>query len=518
MGVYIGLDIITNRIDALKWEAVYKETLQLLQAYPFADLITEDVDGLQRVVLDKAKEQYENDHGETIRYWKTCGDLDTKEMGETFQLYGNINRYIPVPTAMLMDDIVMTYAAENEQGYRTVFYAKTQGKDYHMYILGISMLIESRFPEEACVFGNITKQQAQKAENWVNSILDKPVSLPVRIDYESLFQRLQKIEDETERLQAFYNLAISDDKGELDTFVKKHLGEKVLIMYLTNELSSYNSPTQLGAKMILIRLLNIGVSIETLCNIFCINSDGPKYEPSEFVNALCSTWVFVPLEKRSCMDIFKRPSDLPHTVESDFGTMFLDIYFTGRHTTRYIPFQTVSSLLISKFDIQGQQEFLSKQYEEIYDVLAAKEEELNKIQMEYNQKIDGCIITEYEELIHWDKDAVVSESLRTAIETLSERKRAVMKVMKDIITQIVGESNDRARYIKLIVGMTQETNIVLTKAAWNWIEAENVDVLQTLLCLLSTSKNSEVSSEVRKVYRAMMENRDLFYEFMFNKK
>ena len=51
MGVYLELDILPHMIDKLKWQEVYMETLELINAYPFTDVIVETVKGAERLTF-----------------------------------------------------------------------------------------------------------------------------------------------------------------------------------------------------------------------------------------------------------------------------------------------------------------------------------------------------------------------------------------------------------------------------------------------------------------------------------
>ncbi|MEW9110042.1 MAG: hypothetical protein AB2374_11890 [Cytobacillus gottheilii] len=186
MGIYVGLDIIPQKISQEEWQNVFEETLQLIKAYPFATQNVDNVDGFKRLVLDRTEEQFVEGYGPEEKYWKINGDLESKETGESFTLFSNFERYREFNEDKLKEDILLYLTEEGGGRARKVFYSKTQGKDYHTFLLGIATLIESRFPKFACVYGDISKEQAQKAVEWANSILEKPIALPVRVNYSKL--------------------------------------------------------------------------------------------------------------------------------------------------------------------------------------------------------------------------------------------------------------------------------------------------------------------------------------------
>lgn len=222
MGIYIGIDIIPNKINEQDWEIVFEETLQLIQAYPFATLNVDSVNGFKRVVLERAKEQYIEGFEEEEGYWKINGDLKSKETGESFTMFSSLNKYSGLKEERLKEDILLYYVEDGRPGAREVFYNKTQGKDYHTYMLAIATLIETRFPKCACVYGDISKEQAQKAVDWANSILEKPIDLPIRVNPTKLLERLEVIDIDEKRLKALYDLSIGVSE-EVDVLVGKNL-------------------------------------------------------------------------------------------------------------------------------------------------------------------------------------------------------------------------------------------------------------------------------------------------------
>ncbi|WP_019155435.1 hypothetical protein [Robertmurraya massiliosenegalensis] len=202
MGVYLGLEIVSDYINQDEWEKVFEETLILIQAYPFATLSVEQMDDYKQLVLEPTKEQRLVVYGETERYWQINGDLESKETGESFNLSSNIDKYSKRKEDIQEEDILLYQLRNSERGASKVFYSKTQGLPYHIPLLAIAALIESRFPQYACVYGDITKEQAQKAVEWANTKLDldKPINLPVRVDTSKLLERLKIIDSKEKQL------------------------------------------------------------------------------------------------------------------------------------------------------------------------------------------------------------------------------------------------------------------------------------------------------------------------------
>ncbi|MGY0694459.1 hypothetical protein ACW2QC_17045 [Virgibacillus sp. FSP13] len=96
MGVYINLDIMPNQIDKKEWEDVYKESLELVEAYPFMDnIIDKKTYECPWVYVDRAKETTfeEFDFTEPQIGWHVFGDFDSMLTAESFALYKNLDYY-----------------------------------------------------------------------------------------------------------------------------------------------------------------------------------------------------------------------------------------------------------------------------------------------------------------------------------------------------------------------------------------------------------------------------------------
>lgn len=514
MGIYIGLDIIPNQIKQEDWQMVFEETLQLIQAYSFATLNVDSVNGFKRIVLERTERQNVEGYGSEAEYWKINGDLESKETGESFTLFSSLERYSGFKEERLKEDILLYYIEDGVNGAREVFYSKTQGKDYHTYLLAIAALIESRFPKFACVYGEISKDQAQKAVSWANSILKKPIDLPVRVNPSKLLERLGVIggiEIEEKQLEALYDLSIGAS-DEVDDLVGKHFNMNVVRYYFSKKLQAFKSPVQLGAELIIIRFLNAGLPLETLTDICCIDSNGPKFEPNDFIKAICSTWVFVEPEIRGYMGHVKKSTDIPETVDAQFGNMFLDMGFMGRRTRRYVPKEEVISVLKGKLGDNNQfVQTIEAKYQDIVNMLKEKGRKLKEIEDDSQVKLERDFIYTFDDLMYWNNQYEISESILNIITTVKEAVEVSLSKRSDLM-QIIGEAEEQGQLIKVLSNIIQEhRNLVLTRGAWDWIENETNDVIKRMVVMLLAFEDN---GELRKLFRAYFENKGLFYKYM----
>lgn len=511
MGVYLGLEIIPDYINQDEWERVFEESFKLIQAYPFATLSVEQKDDYKRLVLEPTKEQHQYMNGKMERYWKINGDLESKEIGESFTLSSNLERYKERKEDIPEKDILLYQAKDSGRRASKVFHAKTQGLPYHTPLLAVAALIESRFPQYACVYGDITKEQAQKAVEWANSILDKPIKLPVRVDPQKLLERLKAIDSKEKQLGALYELFIGDSEDE-DRLVAKHFSIETVSRYLANELRHFNSATQLGAELLIIKGLNIGLPLEALIDICCFHENGPRFIPVEFSKALCSTWIMVAPEIKRKMNCLNKSPEAPETVESQFGSIILDMNFMGRRTKRFIPQDEVLKVLKEKFNESNEiVEIIETKHQEIVTMIEEQGRRLEEIEVELHSEYEQNIVSTFENLLHWDETKVVSEGICEVLITIKNATNNSLSKKDSQVMQMIG-GLEKGPLIKLITKLAQEQhNLILSRSAWDWIEAENNDSLKRMVIVLLALENK---GSATKLYRAVFENKGLFYKYM----
>lgn len=507
MGIYIGIDIIPNKINEDEWKLVFEETLQLIQEYPFATLNVDSVDGFKRIVLERTKEQYFEEEG----YWKINGDLKSKETGESFTMFSSLNKYSGSKEERLKEEILLYYVEDGRPGAREVFYNKTQGKDYHTYMLAIAALIETRFPKCACVYGDISKKQAQEAVDWANSILEKPIDLPIRVNPIKLLERLGVIDLDEKRLEALYELAIGVNE-EVDVLVGKRFKMNTVRKYFVKELLEFDSVAQLGAKLIIIRYLNAGLPLEVLTDICCFDSNGPKFDLFEFTKVICSTWVIVEPEIRENMKLVKRFTDNPETMQAQIENMFLDMEFMGRRTVRYIPKEEVIRILNGElYDSSQLEKIIETKYQEIVKMLEGKGRKLKEIEDESYAKTEQNVIHTLDRLLFWNDRYEINENITNTMATIKTDVEKSIASRSNLM-QIIKEAEEQNQLNKVLSQLIQDNHsLVLTREAWDWIEGEPYDVKKRMVVMLLMYKNS---GELRKLYRALFENKALFYKYI----
>lgn len=442
---------------------------------------------------------------------------------ESFSLYSDINRY--KDRGAYDKEDILEYFFYGGYGARTIFGSKTQGEDYHIYILAIACLIESRFPKYAITFGDINREQAQVAVDWANSILKEPINLPVRVDGVRLMNRLIDIRNNSsssengDMLYAFKDLIITDDSGQYGEYIREKFTKAEIIDYFTNELKEYTSATMIGAQRLMIDFLNQGNEFEDLCDICCINEDRAKYDAIEFAKAIASIRVFIPEDKRKMMDIPKKPAEKPTTVMEQFMSVFMDMGGgLGRYTNRYIPLEDGLSIIKKKFkEADEMEKIIRESCEDKEKNLLNKLDEI--ISEKYADRGDTSDIYDNEDyiyntemFIYWNENSILSEEIG---EFLNSLKEFIEKEFRDEdkANGLILESCDKNNLIKFIIEFTRQNGVILTKDAWAWIEEErDLDVLKKISLMAFIKSNKHIN----EVVTALLENKSMFYKYIIN--
>lgn len=515
MGVYINLDIVPSKIHMKGWEAVYQETLELINAYPFADIKVDHIYNIERIFIGKTEEIIEEDSDKGVRHWRICGDLESRRTAEYFTLYNDLSKY-SCSRGKDIEDILEFYLHDERDGIRSIFNAKTQGEKYHLYVLAIACLIESRFPKYVMVYGDITKEQAEIAIEWANSILKKPIQLPIRTDYEELASRLKGLGKENV-LGSFMSLKIGENGEELNKFIVENFDKEEINRYYMSELKGhYTSPDQLGTKKILIDYLNMEYSLEELSDLYCYNEDGPRFDGIDFIKAIADTWLFIPLRDRECMKGVAKSPGNPAKVYHQFGIMILNMGFLGRINNKYISLNEGLTVLNDKFpgiqDIRG---IVEDKNAEIIGALKNIGNELNQIFESVNELHEDKIIDDFDDLMYYKPEYQLSQSVKDSVVRVKEFALNIVKNNEDII-EILREFNTKEDFIKYLVRGTKKDNLLLSQEAWNWIERiDNIEVYKLLVGIVLTTG----SENVRNLKKAVFENKEFFREYaMLNNK
>ena len=515
MGVRIKLDIIPAKIDADEWESVYEETLLLLQEYDFMDKIVDKEEyDYKWIYTTRSKERQFSSYDDRLG-WHTFGDMTTMKRAENFILLRDLSYYDRFRKETNCDDVLIARINWQSQmseeiqdltvGNINVFDAKTQGYPYHMYVLAIACLIESRFPQYAYVSGDVTKAQMQKAIEWANSILKKPVNLTERANNDKLLKRLEaQLEVEYSKLQAFFDLTINQEDKELGDFIKNHFSTAAVKKYYTARMKSYELG-QIGFGNYLKNYLKLDLDLEMLCNLCILDEDGCNYDAASFVERVLK---FINKNEKTKedginLDINDADSEAPETVDSLFGKSFLKM-------------SGLSNSVKIDITLEEAKEIFKKNLnhlcdpEKIYnEVLSSDDEvEINNEVLEMMEKVkDETQKQEYDiedldDLMLWEPG-----------ETIHPGVEKILAKIKDFVENSVSEGDmrfdDHSKLDRMRLLMQNNKYFYLSKNTWEFIE-KNIDrqyIYDRVMALFTIKATNE---SINKTCKAILNNLDLF--------
>ena len=513
MGIMISLEIIPNKIKKSEWEQVYEEALKLIETYPFMDkIVIEDKHDTFWFYADRTRER-------KLRPWYDkpgvyiIGDMKTGEHAENFTLMRDLDFYKHDDTGKDTRDIFLSIIEGNKDitdeiknkriNSRTIFNSKTQGLDYHKYILAIACLIEGRFPESAVVTGDISIGQMREAIAWADEILEKPIPLTERANRVKLLSRLDNsLQSEYALLQSFMELDLSEPDNNLGNLLQSKFSKKIIKQYFINRFSVCQ-PGTIGFSDNIEMYFNIGFDLDTLCEICVIDKDGCCSNEDDFIKAVLNSglnsneqWGHDITE----LAVNDPDSKEPDTVDTLMEKSLFKLAFGNRHTTtKYLSLLEIKEIFAEKFKKPQSyyQNFIDgvfvnneesstleagSKFSEVMEILQQKKKDLEKNTANYD-------ISRANDLYLWKPNCSISPTVE---ENLKSLKKFIEDFVKDkgYCADFVKLSNlEKLNSLK-----NQNQYFLIRKETWDYItdQVENDDVIIRIYALLSV-KADEMS-------------------------
>ena len=427
MGVYVYIDL-SKSITKEEWTSVYNESLELLKVFPFAERQRKKIDTNEVVCLTRTKERKsENGNGAQMK-WIACGDMETLECGEEFVVRKNlIDEYNPHAGDALLALVpnCTNHSFEEEKFNQTYrLSAKTQGRKYHLYLLCLACMMESRLQDKAIVSGDISKGQLELAVELANSKLKSPVTLPSRCDMNKLYTRISKLDiPNVEKILTFVYLYLGQKNDEFGNFIREKFPSKTCYEFLTYKLNSCRVGTY-GFSEHLKELLVLGFDLREICRAidfakkFPSNDDSVEIRCKKFIDEIMDTKLY--LREKNTEDILAdSPDDIvPPSVEKQFA----QIAFMGarnKKVERYIPIDQLRLILREELkNYSATEKYIdeylnaeAKEKDKSNDVSDRFMETLKKIEAEQESLQEKYNIYAFEQFLHYKRNDSVTPSL-----------------------------------------------------------------------------------------------------------
>ena len=390
MGIHINLDIVPQRITEEKWHKVYQESLKLIEAFPFMDMVKRKKGDCEYVCGTRTKNRtgiFENE----CFGWHSIGDMDTGSNTEDFIMYDDIRMYMRGNDKSDNGvDILLEQSELGEDrcpfGVRNVFGGKTQGELSHIPLLAIACLLETRLPERsAMVSGDINLAQCRKAVEWANGFLDEPIMLPVICRKEALYERLAAAGLCGEELvgQTLY-LTLEAKGPELGSFLREKQADG-WYAYFRESLKIYDYDTR-GFEDTLKQYLELGGDFEDLCRMLVADPAGKQLSPEKFLEIIIRMKLHV--EDKITYDFTRTDRDNADKDNVDGIQVMMQrvfgIFFgLGNHNVNaYIPLEQIKTICETVFGSLCN-------VEELIDQVMKRQEEEDKKETVQSQLYDG---------------------------------------------------------------------------------------------------------------------------------
>ncbi len=458
--------------------------------------------------------------------WEVFGDTVSMKNAENFSLVRDLHYYKKEPTTANCDDILFSLInwknsmsepiTQLSVNKKTVFDSKTQGYPYHLYILAIACLIESRFPQYAVVDGDVSIGQMKKAREWANSILEKPIQLTDRANNEKLLERINKVlEDEYSALEAFMALTMNSKDLAFGNFIREHFSSGVVKAYHLKLFQKYDV-NMMGFQDLLETYLNQGYSLEAACDGCVLDENGCGYDPVEFMEALLSLgW---DKEDNLCEDALQLAGDNlysqePDTIPALFGKIFLKMAGFKQTVKSTLTHEEITSVLYNKFGGLCDVDFVLNQHLPMEEAAAAElgEEGLNPNASKEQAPPDAqeYDIVHAEDLMRWEQNQTLHPKLENSLIKIKAFVESLIKQEHELLDRFHSSSEkERMRWL-----IKKNNNIYINKRTWDYIEEQinNHHIADRVFAVLSIKAEEQT---IHRYCSALLNNLQLLRTYI----
>lgn len=508
MGVYLSLKIMPGMIEPKLWEETFDESVKLLKAYP-DELMSFNMEKLEEGRRWIYSRQLLFEKGSEKEYWNVGGDIKSRESGETFILYRNINQYGGLSLRKKTVDGKRDILCEGEDSslVRIAFNEKTQGRKYHIPLLATAALIEDRIPYHTLVGGDIDFFQSKKAVEWASKMLGREIKIPVQVDAPRIWKRLCCFFSGGELMDRFYGIFLGETENCLEQIVNSVEREEIL-RWLAGRLTDHECTT-LGAISWFVSWLNATKDLKGLIEACCFMEEGPRFDPIELARSLAACWIGIPLAETEPLEILQSSPDRIPTPEEQLAMFFVATSLTGLKRKVYWEPKEILGVF---------EEFFPEKIKEIEEVFIARTEKGREALKENIRGLENFNkIYEEKERIGKEDDKVGSIKVRD----LKMLALCVLRLQIGLEEHHGGiPCKNRTEIWRTVIAMMEELSFVLTEDAWSWIDREwTEDQLRIILLVGAINQKRELT--MRKLQREVFEDKMVFqrlYELYLEEK
>lgn len=328
MGINISMTV-SKHVPQEKWQAVYKESLELAKAFHLADFQHKEIHGYNIRCLVPTEEI--KVYGETG--WRAVANYDSGDYAESFFFPRELN----APTSDKYTD-VFVYDESGGENCQNLWGGKTQGKSYHLLMLAIGCLVQDRLGNDAFVHGDITTGQCRDAIKKANKYLENPISIPCQCDSDRWIKRAKNLP---------VSIALRYYMGKQDAAfgekLRENFSHEALYQYWQKDFS-YSKIGTYGFQDSLQSYLSMGFDIGELCDLASVKTDKDK---EVLVRDIMDSKLYI--KEKDCSDWVVQDPDDP-TVYGVDALLIRTLSFGARNkkVDNYIPIEELRKILCDK--------------------------------------------------------------------------------------------------------------------------------------------------------------------------
>lgn len=531
MGLGIQVNVQIDKIDDERWEAAWLTSLQLLEEFPvpLASLRTIDHRAGGRTLYSS---DILFDAGTTNERWEVVGDLASRRMAETYKLHRRLSQATQHARQNQSNgkDILWspTEDSQSAQMSGTQFFGdKSQGYPYHYAMLAVGVLWENSFPNCAVVHGDINRLQAEKIRDWAESILRRPLALPVVTNSERLWPRLRDayVCDELGAVQRFLKLICDGSLAPWQALLSLKSGPDVrtLRRIFRDELRLYKSLDQRGAMELIQSVYQARADLDLLIDWICIerpDDSGKSFPPVELLTVLCEEMITVPLESREIVHEFIQASSDPMpNIDSEFGRTMGILAGAPVVIDAYLDQESLLAPFSRNWPHRTE-EFRTLIHDQTEKTWAIAERTNSQLAEMKAERLTKPVTPRTMERVQLDLLEVVPEAEFILHEIRMQRFNDVNReelargwgaqfrlAMQDSSWDNFAMSSP-SELLEWITRASRRNNLILTESAWNAIDAASHNELKLLLILAGLS-DREISRRIWQIH--LLESPDLWH-------
>ena len=530
MGLFISLTINPDHIEPAQWAAAYDDSLRVLENFPVPLMryTNEERLGEKRLLYTSTIIQ---NKGAENEYWQICGDMVSLREAESFRLYRDLNNWVRSREQTWTDRDVLWADEENIRyvdGYGiNIFGNKTQGYPYHLALLAVAVLFESRFPERVFLLGDITREQIETMMAWLNNDLNMPVSTPVCIDGERLYHRLAALYDTPklaiERFKTLSREAKDVQFQQLLTYAPK----RAVIDDFKRNLDIYHSLHQFGAIDLISQFLtatqNLKQLIEMVLEIGRAKEKKDKFNLEALLKRLSESFVTFDYPERRLLSLPARSREKLMTIEDVLSQTFMRMGGIPSSIEFYLDAESLLDLFAAYEPAKKDRfrQVIAEGEQNCRDTLKQIEELLAKMPGEPEAQEEKNVTEAETVSVLSPQSHPLSPETQYILDQVA-RQRQTFKGTEETakhfggeLQQIIQQTPERFSeteqnyYLENIYRVTYENRIPLQENAWQMIDQEeNVDILKAILALSHIS-NQEISFWRWRIY--ILEHQSLWH-------